>query len=124
MFGLFKSASGGNNQEESPPSSEPLLLPVSDTTLDEKSVLDLMPSQSNAASSSSKLTEEQQAVLQVYQMKAMYELTTQLAGKCFDRCVPKLGTALDEKEKVCVNNCVARYFDMKLYFTRQLIHQE
>lgn len=69
------------------------------------------------------LTEEQlsEEIVKIEQLRATYELVTNVAGKCFDRCVNKLGTNLDEKENVCMNNCVARYFDMKIFFTNRLV---
>lgn len=69
--------------------------------------------------------DEAQMRMEIYQLKAMYEMTTALAGKCFDRCIAKLGTHLDEAtEKPCIQNCVARFFDMKLFFTRRLLESQ
>jgi hypothetical protein len=81
-----------------------------------------LPEESTTDGQPSKEGKDAEALAKIYQLRAMYELTTDLAGKCFDRCVQKLGTTLSETEKTCINNCVARYFDMKLFFAHQILH--
>ena len=126
MFGLFGRGKGEEEQQR-PQQGSSMAENTSFLNLSGDPIVSSNSSSTAFTSSThsldAALTEDQQALLQVYQMKAMYELTTKLAGKCFDRCILKLGSNLDDNEKVCVNNCVARYFDMKLFFTRQLVQQ-
>lgn len=70
----------------------------------------------------STLTKEQQELVNLYQTRATYELTTRVTNKCFDRCVQKLHDGgLDKSQAACMNNCAARFFDVKFFFTKRLV---
>ncbi|CDS43624.1 Mitochondrial import inner membrane translocase subunit Tim13 [Echinococcus granulosus] len=64
----------------------------------------------------SSLTPSQRAQL-VDQMKAEVaiastrELMDQLTQKCFEKCVSRPGTSLDNSEQKCLGNCMDRYMD-------------
>ncbi|VDM32767.1 unnamed protein product [Hydatigera taeniaeformis] len=62
------------------------------------------------------LTPAQRAQL-VDQMKAEVaiastrELMDQMTQKCFEKCISRPGTSLDNSEQKCLGNCMDRYMD-------------
>jgi hypothetical protein len=73
--------------------------------------------------SSEELTNDEQSpdIGQLMQMRAMYELTTNIASKCFDSCLSRLNPRLDDADKNCISNCAANFLHMKLFFTKRII---
>lgn len=39
------------------------------------------------------------------------ELLSKITNKCFNKCISKPGTSLDNSESKCLNFCVDRFFD-------------
>ena len=66
-------------------------------------------------------TSQQISVQQLMQLRAMYEMTTSIASKCFETCLPRLNSRLEEADKNCISNCAANFLHMKLLFTRRII---
>lgn len=60
-------------------------------------------------------------VQQLMQLRAMYEMTTSIASKCFETCVPRLNPRLEEADKNCISNCATNFLHMKLLFTRRIM---
>uniref|UniRef100_A0A5K3G1K6 Mitochondrial import inner membrane translocase subunit n=1 Tax=Mesocestoides corti TaxID=53468 RepID=A0A5K3G1K6_MESCO len=46
------------------------------------------------------------------------ELMDQMSSKCFEKCVTKPGTSLDNSEQKCLGNCMDRYMDSMNLITR------
>ena len=55
------------------------------------------------------------------QIKAMYDVTTDITKHCFDACCPKLTPRMDDAERNCMANCATNFMRMKLLFARRLI---
>lgn len=72
-------------------------------------------------SMSSKMNKDQQEISQLIQIRAIYQLTTEITKNCFDPCVPKLNPRMEDSEKNCLSNCAANFLRMKLLYTRRLI---
>lgn len=60
-------------------------------------------------------------IAQLMQIRAIYQLTTDITKNCFDPCVPKLNPRMEDSEKNCLTNCAANFLKMKLLYTRRLI---
>lgn len=60
-------------------------------------------------------------VQRLMQLRAMYEMTTAIASRCFETCLPRLNPRLEDSERNCVSNCAANFLHMKVLFTRRLI---
>lgn len=58
---------------------------------------------------------------QLLQMRAMYEMTTAIASRCFETCLPRLNPRLEDSDRNCLSNCAANFLHMKLLFTRRLM---
>ena len=58
---------------------------------------------------------------QLLQLRALYEMTTSIASKCFETCLPRLNPRLEETDKNCISNCAANFLHMKLLFTRRIV---
>ena len=71
--------------------------------------------------SSPQSDKDQQEINQLYQIKALYELTTDVTMNCFDACVAKVNPRMEDSERNCLSNCAANFLRMKLLFTRRLI---
>nr|CUU97752.1 hypothetical transcript [Hymenolepis microstoma] len=39
------------------------------------------------------------------------DLMDQLTNKCFEKCITRPGTSLDNSEQKCLSNCMDRYMD-------------
>jgi hypothetical protein len=70
---------------------------------------------------STEATEQQQEIAALMQIRAIYELTTDITKNCFGPCVPKLTPRMEESEKNCMSNCAANFLRMKMLFTHRLI---
>ena len=64
---------------------------------------------------------DQMEIAQLMQIRAIYQLTTDITKNCFDSCVPKVNPRMEESEKNCLTNCAANFLKMKLLYTRRLI---
>ena len=58
---------------------------------------------------------------QLLQMRAMYEMTTAIASRCFETCLPRLNPRLEDSDRNCLSNCAANFLHKKLLFTRRLM---
>jgi hypothetical protein len=63
----------------------------------------------------------EQEIAQLYQIKALYDLTTQISKACFDPCLPKINPRLEDSERACMANCAANFLKLKLLYTKKLI---
>ena len=72
-------------------------------------------------SMSSEMNKDQQEISQLIQIRAIYQLTTEITKNCFDPCVPRLNPRMEDSEKNCLSNCAANFLRMKLLYTRRLI---
>ena len=70
---------------------------------------------------SSSVDKDQMEIAQLMQIRAIYQLTTDITKNCFDSCVPKLNPRMEDSEKNCLSNCAANFLRMKLLYTRRLI---
>ncbi|RKP14092.1 Tim10/DDP family zinc finger protein, partial [Piptocephalis cylindrospora] len=61
--------------------------------------------------SNSKKQEVMAAVRQEIQMANAQELMNKMNERCFDRCVTKPGTKLENGEQVCISRCMDRYME-------------
>ena len=64
---------------------------------------------------------EQQEIAQLMQIRAIYQLTSDITANCFDSCSPKLNPRMEDSEKNCFTNCAANFLRMKLLYTRRLV---
>lgn len=64
---------------------------------------------------------DQQEIAQLMQIRAIYQLTTDITKNCFDSCSPKLNPRMEDSEKNCFTNCAANFLRMKLLYTRRLV---
>jgi hypothetical protein len=64
--------------------------------------------------------EQKTQLIQLYQMRKMYEMITNISSDCFDLCVPKLNNKLEKQEENCMALCAARYLEMKVIFDHRL----
>lgn len=60
-------------------------------------------------------------IAQLMQIRAIYQLTTDITKNCFDPCVAKVNPRMEDSEKNCLTNCAANFLKMKLLYTRRLI---
>lgn len=67
------------------------------------------------------MSKDQQEIAQLMQIRAIYQLTTDITANCFDACSPKLNPRMEDSEKNCFNNCAANFLRMKLMYTRRLV---
>lgn len=74
-----------------------------------------------SAESALPIVEHGMDLQQVLQLRAMYEMTTNIASVCFQTCLPRLNPRLEESDKSCISNCAANFLHMKLLFTRRII---
>jgi hypothetical protein len=66
-------------------------------------------------------TSERQTYTALLQMRAMYEMTTQITKKCFDSCIPRINPRMEDSERACLNNCAANYLKMKMTIAQLLL---
>lgn len=67
------------------------------------------------------MEKDQAEIAQLMQIRAIYQLTTDITKNCFDTCVPKLNPRMEDSEKNCLTNCAANFLRMKLLYTRRLM---
>lgn len=67
------------------------------------------------------IEKDQMEIAQLMQIRAIYQLTTDITKNCFDSCVPKVNPRMEDSEKNCLTNCAANFLKMKLIYTRRLI---
>lgn len=60
-------------------------------------------------------------IAQLMQIRAIYQLTTDITKNCYDPCVPKVNPRMEDSEKNCLTNCAANFLKMKLLYTRRLM---
>lgn len=72
-------------------------------------------------SSSSQMDKDQLEIAQLMQIRAIYQLTTDITKNCYDPCVPKLNPRIEDSERNCLTNCAANFLKMKLLYTRRLM---
>ena len=70
---------------------------------------------------SSQMDKDQMEIAQLMQIRAIYQLTTEITRNCFDPCVPKVNPRMEDSEKKCLTNCAANFLRMKLLYTKRLI---
>lgn len=73
------------------------------------------------AASSSTPEKDQQEIAQLMQIRAIYQLTTDITKNCFETCLPKLTPRMEDSERNCLSNCAANFLRMKMLYTRRLI---
>lgn len=64
---------------------------------------------------------DSQEIAALMQVRAIYQLTTDITKNCFEPCVAKLNPRMEDSERNCLSNCAANFLKMKLTFTRRLI---
>ena len=69
----------------------------------------------------SQMDKDQLEIAQLIQIRAIYQLTTDITRNCFDPCVPKINPRMEDSEKNCLTNCAANFLRMKLLYTKRLI---
>lgn len=69
----------------------------------------------------SQMDKDQLEIAQLMQIRAIYQLTTDITKNCFDPCVPKVNPRMEDSEKNCLTNCAANFLKMKLLYTRRLM---
>lgn len=69
----------------------------------------------------SQTSKDQLEIAQLMQIRAIYQLTTDITKSCFDPCVPKVNPRMEDSEKNCLTNCAANFLRMKLLYTRRLM---
>ena len=69
----------------------------------------------------SQMDKDQLEIAQLMQIRAIYQLTTDITRNCFDPCVPKVNPRMDDAEKNCLTNCAANFLRMKLLYTKRLM---
>ncbi len=67
------------------------------------------------------IEKDQMEIAQLMQIRAIYQLTTDITKNCFDSCVPKVNPRMEDSEKNCLTNCAANFLKMKMIYTRRLI---
>lgn len=67
------------------------------------------------------MEKDQLEIAQLMQIRAIYQLTTDITKNCYDTCVPKLNPRMEDSEKNCLTNCAANFLRMKLLNTRRLM---
>lgn len=58
---------------------------------------------------------------QLLHMRAMYDVTTTIANKCFQTCLGRINPRLEDSERNCISNCAANFLHMKILFTKRII---
>lgn len=69
----------------------------------------------------SQMDKDQMEIAQLMQIRAIYQLTTDITRNCFDPCVPKVNPRMEDSERSCLTNCAANFLRMKLLYTRRLV---
>lgn len=67
------------------------------------------------------MDKDQLEIAQLMQIRAIYQLTTNITKNCYDPCVPKVNPRMEDSEKNCLTNCAANFLKMKLLYTRRLM---
>jgi hypothetical protein len=67
------------------------------------------------------MDKDQMEIAQLMQIRAIYQLTTDITKNCYDPCVPKVNPRMEDSEKNCLTNCAANFLKMKLLYTRRLM---
>lgn len=67
------------------------------------------------------MDKDQLEIAQLMQIRAIYQLTTDITKNCYDPCVPKVNPRMEDSEKNCLTNCAANFLKMKLLYTRRLM---
>ena len=67
------------------------------------------------------MDKDQLEIAQLIQIRAIYQLTTDITKNCYDHCVPKVNPRMEDSEKNCLTNCAANFLKMKLLYTRRLM---
>lgn len=67
------------------------------------------------------MEKDQLEIVQLMQIRAIYQLTTDITKNCYDTCVPKMNPRMEDSEKNCLTNCAANFLRMKLLYTRRLM---
>lgn len=57
---------------------------------------------------------------QLAQLRALYEMTTAVASRCFESCVSRINPRLEDAERSCLANCTVNMLKMKVLFSRRL----
>lgn len=57
---------------------------------------------------------------QLAQLRALYEMTTAVASRCFESCVSRINPRLEDAERGCLANCTVNMLKMKVLFSRRL----
>ena len=69
----------------------------------------------------SQASKDQLEIAQLMQIRAIYQLTTDITKNCYDPCVPKVNPRMEDSERNCLTNCAANFLRMKLLYTRRLM---
>lgn len=69
----------------------------------------------------SQASKDQLEIAQLMQIRAIYQLTTDITKSCYDSCVPKVNPRMEDSERNCLTNCAANFLRMKLLYTRRLM---
>lgn len=69
----------------------------------------------------STMEKDQMEIAQLMQIRAIYQLTTDITKNCYDPCIPKVNPRMEDSERNCLTNCAANFLKMKLLYTRRLI---
>lgn len=64
---------------------------------------------------------DQQEIAQLMQVRAIYQLTTEITKNCFEPCVPKLNPRMEDSERNCLSNCAVNFFRLKMLYTKRLM---
>eukprot|EP00048_Salpingoeca_helianthica_P022415 m.18077 g.18077 ORF g.18077 m.18077 type:complete len:89 (+) comp7291_c0_seq2:1128-1394(+) len=67
---------------------------------------------------SSQRNEVMRNVQQQVQMAQLQEIISRTSHSCFEKCIGKPGTSLDNSEKTCLSKCMDRYMETVNFVTR------
>mgnify|MGYP002786956352 CR=1 FL=1 len=66
-------------------------------------------------------SDSQEQLTAILQLRAMYELTTQITKRCFNNCVSKINPRMEDSESACITNCAANYLKMKILMAQSMV---
>ena len=67
-----------------------------------------------------------EALGQLYQVQALYDMMNTITASCFDKCLPgpkAISAKLSGSDSTCLTLCTARYFDMKFLMAQRLVEK-